>query len=92
MSAEIRVGDLVYAFKGCPKCGNGYGKVFVVLSLRRTLAFSCPTCEQLVHGMGTAAIHKVVDGEHAGLPLRWVRKIQPFQELERERDEEEIEA
>jgi hypothetical protein len=42
--------------------------------------------------MGTAAIHKVVDGEHAGLPLRWVRKIQPFPELERERDEEEIEA
>lgn len=95
MSEPIKVGDLVVAVRGCPGCGFRLGMHFQVSRIRTPRAeklggFMCQVCGWLK----VAPDEPCAEGYDANgaLPIAWLKRIPPLEELEGEKRREEIEA
>lgn len=91
----ITVGDLVRVVKnhGCTSDPHrGIGKVAVVERIEVAYAYHCVGCDRVLHELnGQALIYARCD-RWGFYPMAWVRRIPPLEELEGERDEDDVTA
>ena len=89
MSKPIRVGDLV-AIVRWPCCGSRLGHVDTVVSIEpeSLLGGRCVDCHTLFTGYGTYI--RLTQDRGAQLP--WLKRIPPLEELDSEKQKEEITA
>lgn len=91
MSEPIRSDDFVVCVKGCPRCGYRLGMVFRVLAVRTPNGggFDCGRCRLPAMHMGESA---VMHSGECGVPLSWVKRIPPPEELGIVDEREELTA
>jgi threonine dehydrogenase-like Zn-dependent dehydrogenase len=90
MSEPLKVGDLVVvvAHAGCGHVDyRGYVKR--VQSLHHGLVLYCHHCQ---HEVGRVPFAEFVDEYPANLPIAWLKRIPPLDELERDQIVEELTA
>ena len=92
MDKPISVGDLVVAVRD-GGCGGHLGEFYTVLEIGNSSVadFSCQRCGGIHLFPGTPAL--VDRGAGAGyLPLSWLKRIPPLEELDKLKREQEITA
>jgi hypothetical protein len=82
----ISVGDLCVVFRGCCDSVRCLGQIFVFGEARRK-STKCPSCGQV-----NDEDHAGVANFRAGVPMRWVKRIPPLDELEGVDSREELTA
>jgi len=90
MTNQINVGDLVYAHKGCPRCGTCLGAIFRVESFQHSgsSGYQCGACF-----MSPAHPPELgVIGDIYRLPISFVRKLKGGEDALTEQRDEQLEA
>lgn len=93
MSDPIKVGDLVYVYKDC--CGLYLGFVFTVyeiIPLRKGDTISCTFCSYRREEAGLLLALPNYRRAFTFVPVEWLKKFRPLQELEGIETKEKVDA
>ena len=85
MTERISVGDLVVVVRidgGCIHAFHFMGRIFTVISIRTDYGVMCYSCRQRDIAKDGEAHVEYRPGNF--LPMRWLKRIPPLSELERE--------
>ena len=88
MSERISVGDLVVVVRidgGCTHAPHFMGRIFTVLSIRTDYGVTCYVCKKRDIAKDGEANVEYRPGNY--LPMRWLKRIPPLADLEREQTE-----
>lgn len=92
MNEPIKVGDLVAVVHQCCDTDSELGEIFSVTRMRGPLLMTCSHCKWSAVTVGAIGGHASNLPWFGGVPVHWLKRIPPLDELDDVKREEEITA